>query len=136
MVYGEAGSVITPGEKLIELLPTSKRAIVEARIPLQEIDAIWIGQNARLRLTSLNARLTPEIEGTVLYISADRITDTATQEAYYRARIEVSDTSNDIDFERMYTGMPVEVHLNGDERTFFEYLVKPITDSFKRSFTE
>lgn len=136
MAYGEAGSVIAPGEKLIELLPTSERPIVEARIPLQEIDSVWIGQNARLRLTALNARLTPEVQGSITHISADRITDPATQEAYYRARVRVSESPSIIDVERMYVGMPIEVHLDAGERTFFEYLTKPIFDSFKRSFTE
>lgn len=137
MAYGGAGSVIAPGEKLIELLPTTERPVVEARVPLQEIDALWIGQPARLRLTALNARLTPELEGSVIYISADRITDPATQEAYYRARIRISESaSNTINSERIYAGMPVEIHIDAGERTFLDYLARPIIDSFKRSLTE
>ncbi|WP_273785780.1 HlyD family type I secretion periplasmic adaptor subunit [Brucella intermedia] len=136
MAYGGSGSVVGPGEKLIELLPTTERPVVEARIPLQEIDALWIGQPARLRLTALNARLTPEVEGSVIHISADRITDPATQEAYYRARIRISGSASGTISERMYAGMPVEVHIDAGERTFLDYLVKPIIDSFKRSLTE
>ncbi|WP_176074717.1 HlyD family secretion protein [Brucella intermedia] len=136
MAYGGSGSVVGPGEKLIELLPTTERPVVEARIPLQEIDALWIGQPARLRLTALNARLTPEVEGSVIHISADRITDPATQEAYYRVRIRISGSASGTISERMYAGMPVEVHIDAGERTFLDYLVKPIIDSFKRSLTE
>ena len=33
-------------------------------------------------------------------------------------------------------GMPVEVFIRTGDRTFFEYLTKPITDSFARAFRE
>jgi membrane fusion protein, type I secretion system len=33
-------------------------------------------------------------------------------------------------------GMPVEVHIETSERTFFQYIVKPIHDSMMRAFRE
>jgi epimerase transport system membrane fusion protein len=33
-------------------------------------------------------------------------------------------------------GMPAEILINTGERTLVQYLVKPLTDSFKRSFIE
>ena len=32
--------------------------------------------------------------------------------------------------------MPVEVYIRTGERTFFEYLTKPVMDSFSRAFRE
>jgi HlyD family secretion protein len=33
-------------------------------------------------------------------------------------------------------GMPAEVFIKTGERTFFEYLIKPVTDSMSRAFRE
>jgi hypothetical protein len=33
-------------------------------------------------------------------------------------------------------GMPAEVHIKTGERTFFDYLTKPVRDSMARSFRE
>ncbi len=38
--------------------------------------------------------------------------------------------------DQLYPGMPVEALISTSERTFFEYLAKPILDSFSHAFTE
>lgn len=137
MIYNSVGSVVAPGEKVIEIVPTSNKPIVEARLSLHEIDAVHIGQPARLRLVALNSRLTPEVAGVVTYVSADKQADQATQEVYYRARLQITDElPPEVDASQFYPGMPVEAYIDGGERTFAEYLVRPILDSFSRAFSE
>jgi HlyD family type I secretion membrane fusion protein len=137
MIYNSIGSVVAPGEKVIEIVPTSNKPIVEARLSLHEIDAVHIGQPARLRLVALNSRLTPEVAGIVTYVSADKQADQATQEVYYRARLQITDQLPlEVDASQFYPGMPVEAYIDGGERTFAEYLVRPILDSFSRAFSE
>lgn len=136
-VYNSKGSVIAPGEKLMEILPTSSQVIVEARLSPQDIDAVHVGQVARLRLSALNTRLTPEVEGTVTGVSADRLIDETTKQPYYRARLKITnDLPHNVTAEQLYPGMPVEALINTGDRTFFEYLVRPILDSFQRAFVE
>ena len=80
----------------------------------------------------------PEIEGRVRTVSADRIVDERTGEAYYLARVEVSSDELALlgaDVE-LISGMPADVMIATGERTFFDYLVAPIVDSFDRSFRE
>ncbi len=137
MTYNTVGSVIGPGEKVIEILPTSDRPIVEAKLSPQEIDAVHIGQPARLRLTALNARLTPEVGGVITDISADRLVDQTTYEVYYRARLRFADElPPGVMAEQLYPGMPVEAYIDAGERTFFGYLVRPIRDSLSRALKE
>lgn len=136
-VYNSVGSVIGPGEKVMEILPTASDLIVEARLMPQDIDAVHIGQEARLRFSALNMRLTPEVEGTVMHVSADRLIDEATQEPYYRARLQITDDlPSNVTADQLYPGMPVETFISTGERTFLEYLVRPILDSFNRAFVE
>lgn len=136
-LYNSVGSVIAPAEKVIELLPTTRKLIVDARLRPQDVDAVKVGQTARLRLSALNMRLTPEISGEVALVSADRLVDEVTQEPYYQARVEIADQlPPPVMKDQLYPGMPVEAFINTGQRTFFAYLARPILDSFNRAFIE
>jgi multidrug efflux pump subunit AcrA (membrane-fusion protein) len=121
----------------MEILPTSSQMIVEARLSPRDIDSVHVGQNARLRLSALNARLTPEVAATVINVSADRLIDESTHEPYYRARLHITETlPANVTVEQLYPGMPVEAFISTGDRTFAEYLVRPVLDSFQRAFVE
>lgn len=131
------GSVVQRGEELLELLPTGGELIIEARLNPLDVDVVRVGQEANLRFSALNARTTPEVLGTVSYVSADRLTDPATNEVYYSARLKIADTlPAELTSDRIFPGMPVETYIKTGDRTFFEYLGKPLTDSFSRAFRE
>lgn len=131
------GSIIRPGETVLELLPTSNDLIISARVSPIDVDIISIGQEASIRFSALNARTTPEVPATVEYISADRLIDEATQEPYFDARLKLVDNLPEgFNPDKIYAGMPVDAFIKTGDRTFVEYLVKPITDSFRGAFTE
>lgn len=131
------GAVVGPGDGLAELLPTTDDLVVEARLSPLDIDQVSLGQQASLRFSALNARITPEVDATIRYVSPDRLVDPQTQEPYYTARLEITENlPPEVSVEQIYPGMPVETFIRTSERTFLEYLVKPITDSFSRAFTE
>jgi len=133
IVKNTIGGVIRPGEEIAEILPVDVRMRVEAQIVPTDIDNIRIGQQARLRLVALNARSTPEVAAQVAYVSADRLIDATNGQPYFIARLEfeAGQLSGQI-----YPGMPVEAYISTDERTFLEYLVRPIRDTFARAFRE
>lgn len=131
------GSVIQRGEQVMELLPTGGELIIEARLNPLDVDVVRVGQEANLRFSALNTRTTPEVAATVSYVSADRLTDPATNEVYYSARLKIADTLPAmLSRDRIFPGMPVETYIKTGDRTFFEYLGKPLTDSFSRAFRE
>jgi HlyD family secretion protein len=73
----------------------------------------------------------------VTQISADRLIDQATREPYFRARLRIAaELPSGVKPEQLYPGTPVEVFINTGNRTFFEYLARPMFDSFARAFTE
>lgn len=136
-VYNSKGSVIGPGEVIFELLPTTKKLIIEARVSPQDVDVIQVGQAARLRFSALNTRTTPEVAGEITYVSADRLIDAATGQSYFTVRLRIDDDlPEEFAIDQVYPGMPVETFISTENRTFAEYLVKPITDSFTRAFRE
>lgn len=131
------GSVARPGDAMIELLPTLRELIIEAHISPQDIDNVHIGQSAELMFSALNMRTTPRVPGSVTYVSADRLIDQATGNPYYTTRLEITENlPPEVAPEQIYPGMPVETFISTGERTFVEYLLRPLLDSFSRAFRE
>ncbi|ELM6647296.1 HlyD family type I secretion periplasmic adaptor subunit [Vibrio vulnificus] len=131
-VFTEQG-VIRSGETLLELVPDDDSLIVEARVSPQDIDLISPGLDARVRLTALNARIQEPLNGKVLTVSADKLSE-QNKEDYYLARIALND--QDAQQHQLTAGMNAEVLILSRPRTPISYLIKPITESFNRAFRE
>ncbi|MFV0335320.1 MAG: HlyD family type I secretion periplasmic adaptor subunit [Tropicimonas sp.] len=137
--YHTVGGVIEPGKPIAEILPSDAPLIIETQIARTEIDNVAVGQIATVRLTALNRRTTPVLDGEVVYISADALQEKVAgiPQEIYLARITIpADELKRVPGLIATPGMPVEVMIQTRERTFAEYLVKPITDSFSRAFRE
>ncbi len=139
--YNTPGGVIEPGKPIAEILPSDAELIVETIVKRSDIDSIAVGQQAMIRLVALNQRTTPVLQGEVFYISADAIRDQAvpgqTQRDVYLARIHLSpDQVARVPGFHPMPGMPAEIIIATNERTFLQYVVKPIVDSMARAFRE
>jgi HlyD family secretion protein len=137
--YNTPGGVIESGKPIAEILPTGAPLIIETMLSRTDIDSVKIGQDASIRLTALNRRTTPVLIGKVFYVSADALTDDSQflKREVYLARIRVPAE----EFARVQNftptpGMPAQVMMLSTERTFFEYITKPIVDSMSRAFRE
>jgi HlyD family type I secretion membrane fusion protein len=141
------GGVIAPGGVILELLPVNEELIIEGRVNPNEITHIKEGQRALVRLTALNQRLTPMVEGRVTYVSADIVSDhgsrrvnegdTAKHDSFIvRVRLDERDMHEKVENFRLTPGMPADIFIETGQRTFFNYLMRPVFDSFSRAFRE
>ena len=139
MHYHTAGGVIESGKTIVEILPSDAPLIIEALISRTDIDSVHIGQQATIRLSALNQRTTPVLQGQVQYVSADAITDNTTgmMREVYVTRIDIApgELTRVLNFVPT-PGMPAEIMIQTAERTFMQYLTKPIVDSMSRAFRE
>jgi len=131
------GGVITAGDTIMQIVPNADQLSVESRVNPQDIDQIQPGQSVVLRLSTLNQRSTPELNGKVTRIAADVSTDQRTGQSYYLIRIAMPPEEiaklGDI---RILPGMPVEAFVQTGERTMISYLTKPLRDQVTRMFRE
>jgi HlyD family type I secretion membrane fusion protein len=140
--YHTRGGVVEAGKNIMELLPLKDELIIEARLRPQDIDSVKHGQSAMVRLTALNQRITPMISGDVVYLSADTLADEKKSQQVgptdiYIVRVKLdSEESRNIPGFSPTPGMPAEVYIKTAERTFFQYIVRPIHDSMMRAFRE
>ena len=131
------GGVIAPGEVLMEIVPSGDRLIVEARVRPEDVDRVGTGLDAGIRLHAFDRRKTPEVDGRVTYVSADVIEDAKLGTAYFMVRIEVPpEQMARLGENRVQPGMLADVFVRTGERTFFGYLLDPITASFSKAWRE
>ena len=138
MKFFTTGGVITPGTPILDIVPTGDRLLIEAQVSPLDIDIVRAGLPAEVRLTAYKQRRTPVLDGELIQVSADRFLDEHNGAPYYKAVVEV-DASELAHMERpveLYPGMPAEVMIKTGERTFFQYIMQPVRDSFMRAFRE
>ncbi len=139
MYYHTSGGVIKGGQEIAEIIPHDAPLIIETLIPRNDIDSVQLGQHAFIRLSALNQRTTPVLDGEVIYVSADSILNQSdqTNPEVYIARINLATESlGQVPGFAPTPGMPAEILITTQERTFFQYLTKPIVDSMSRAFRE
>lgn len=130
------GGVIGAGDPILDIVPQNDKLVVEALVRPEDIDSVHTGLPAHVRLTGLDRRTTPTVDGAVVYVSADRLTDPKTGVGYFRADIEVDATSIEELGINLYPGMPAQVLIVTGERTALDYIVSPLTDRFAQAFRE
>jgi HlyD family type I secretion membrane fusion protein len=140
--YHTHGGVIEAGKNIMEILPLKDELIIEARVRPRDIDSVRSGQNAMVRLTALNQRITPMVSGKVIYLSADTLADEKKSQQVgptdiYIVRVKL-DSAEALAVPNFSPtpGMPAEVYIKTSERTFLQYIARPIHDSMMRAFRE
>ncbi|MBA2125341.1 HlyD family type I secretion periplasmic adaptor subunit [Hyphomicrobium methylovorum] len=141
------GGVVSAGGTILELLPVNDELVIEARISPNQVVHVKNGQAAVVRLSALNQRVTPMIDGEVSYVSADTISDrpqmrTETPEQsdrgsfIVRVKLDEKDVRAKVANFKPTPGMPADLYIKTGERTFFDYIMEPVTDSFSKAFRE
>ena len=131
------GAVIAKGEKIMEVVPDQDSLVIEAQIAVENISDVRPNARAEIHLTAYQQRIVPVVRGEVLQISADRLTDNRTGQAYYIVLVRVDeDELAALPNVQLYPGMPATVMIPTVERTAFYYLVGPLVMSFNHSFRQ
>jgi multidrug efflux pump subunit AcrA (membrane-fusion protein) len=76
------------------------------------------------------------VQGSVSYVSGDRLVDTQNGAPFYVVHIDVPSDKLAQDGLRLQAGMPAEVFIRTDERTTLDYLLAPVTSYLRRSMRE
>jgi HlyD family secretion protein len=131
------GGVIRAGDTIMEVVPDMETLQIEARLQPNDIDQARMGQKAFIRFSAFNQRVTPQLSGTVSYVSADTSRDQQSNAPYFTVRVTLPDEERRrLAGLQLVSGMPAEVFMQTGSRTMMSYLLKPITDQLQRAFIE
>lgn len=131
------GGVIRAGDAVMELVPDSDDLQIEAKLQPNDIDQVRKGQQAFVRFSAFNQRVTPQLKGQVSFVSPDTTRDQQTGTSYFTVRIMLPEEERRLLAGlQLVSGMPAEVFMQTGSRTMLSYLSKPIMDQFQRAFVE
>ncbi|HKY01737.1 MAG TPA: HlyD family type I secretion periplasmic adaptor subunit [Burkholderiales bacterium] len=131
------GAVIGPRDPLLDIVPLEKTLLVEAPMRVDDVAHVRLGAEVDVRLTAYKQRITPTVMGTVVYISADRLSDKATNEPYYRTHVSITpEALKEAGDLQLLAGMPAEIYIKTSDRSVLDYWMEPITAYLRRAWRE
>ena len=131
------GGVISPGQKLLDVVPANETLLLETRVLPHLIDSVKAGMPVDVRFSAFARSPQLVVEGKLVSISADLLTDPQNGMTYYLARVVVTPEGlKKLGKRQMLPGMPVEVVLRTGERSMLTYLLHPLTKRIAASMNE
>jgi len=134
------GGVISPGQRVMDIVPQDQDLIVEAQVRPEDADDLEPGQETEVRITAFGGRNLPIVHGVVRQVSADRFTDDRTGRAYFLTQVVVPQDELERLTEdagrRLRAGLPAQVIVPTRQRTALQYLLEPLNQTLWRSLRE
>lgn len=131
------GGIVAPGDPVLIIVPQNSEMVFTVRVNPEDIDQVFKGQKANVRLSAFDQRTTPEVIGLVTLVSADATQDQPNTPPYYKVHVELpKDQLARIKGKELVPGMNAEVFIQTKSRFVFEYLLQPLTDQMRRTMRE
>ena len=131
------GGVIAPGDAVMMIVPEEDPLVVEANVRPQDIDQVFMGQEAIMRFPNAASTVTPQILGRVSLVSADLKQPEPSQPPFYTIRLKLDDKERaKLNGLELKAGMPAEAYMQTNGRSPLSYLLKPFRDQLNHAFRE
>ena len=132
-----AGGTLGPRDPVLDIVPDDAPLLVEARVPVDAVADLRVGLPADVRLTAYKQRETPLVDGKVVYVSADSLTDPHSGAPYFAIHVELDRDSLARSGNLHATpGMAAEVFVRTRDRTTLDFLTEPLVNAMRRSLRE
>ena len=134
------GAVISAAQAIMEIVPLDKEFKIDARVSPMDIDSLYSGLNAEVRVAAFEGSQNfDSLHASLMDVSTDVYQSEQSEESYYKATLVMNENSLDTlneEKRQLVSGMPVEVVIKTGERTLASYLVQPFSDMLVRAFNE
>ena len=137
LAFQTVGGVIGPGQKLMDIVPSTQTLLLEARVEPHLIDRVHADLPVDVRFSSFSNSPQLVVDGKVVSVSADLLIDSHTGAGYFLARVAVTPKGLEkLGKRQMQPGMPVEVIFITGERSLLTYMLHPLTKRLSASMKE
>ncbi len=129
--YVTEDAYVSTGDVLLEIVPTGSDLIVETKIDPKDIADIAIGHEVKISLTSYNPNKYGRLDGSVLGISADAISDPKTGLQYYLVDVSIVGSLFEEDGKTLpiLPGMVASIDVLSGKRSVLDYFWQPIANT-------
>ncbi|RYD46458.1 MAG: HlyD family type I secretion periplasmic adaptor subunit, partial [Sphingomonadales bacterium] len=137
IAFTTIGSAMPPSQPIVQIVPDRDTLIVEARIRPQDVDQLKLGQPARVTFSGLDRQSTPDIPGSVIFISPELAQDQHSNATYYRIKVQLDAKALAVAPNiALKAGMPAEVFVQTGSRSILSFLIKPLLDQIRYALRE
>lgn len=132
------GGVITPGGRLMDIVPRGEALVLEIQVPSNLIDRVHSELPAKVQLHAFASDTNLILDAKVDTISADLMpSNNPNMPPYYLGRVSITpEGMKTLGARVIQPGMPAEVVIVTGERTFMQYLLKPLLMRLNSSLKE
>lgn len=136
--YVTEDAYVNTGDVLLELVPTGSALIVETRVDPKDIAEIVEGQDVKISLTAYDPSRYGRIDGKVLGVSADALSDTQTGQQFYLVDVSIDGILYEKDGTEVtiLPGMVASIDVLSGKRTILEYFWQPIARTKDKALRE
>ena len=136
--YVTEDAYVNTGDVLLEIVPTGSELLVETKIDPKDIAKIIEGQDVKISLTAYDPSRFGRIDGKVIGISADAITDQQTGSQSYIVDVSINGIlyENDGSEVTILPGMVASIDVLSGKRTILDYFWQPISKTKNKAFRE
>ncbi|UFS61454.1 HlyD family type I secretion periplasmic adaptor subunit [Sulfurimonas sp. HSL-3221] len=131
------GGVVTPGMKMMDILPTGDSLLVEVKVHPRDIAFLYPDQRAVIKITAYDFAIYGGLSGRVVRISPDSINE-ADGKTYYQVWIETDKTflgtvENPL---KLIPGMVVNAEIITGKKSILDYILQPLLRTKDNAFKE
>lgn len=131
------GSVIAPGGTVAVIVPTTKTALIEAKLSPRDIGFVNVGQSVRIKIDAFDYSRYGALDGIVKKISPTTDSDERGG-VFYKVQVSISkpyfgESPGRFD---LIPGMTGEADIVTGDKTVFQYLWKPVFTNVSSAFGE
>ena len=133
------GGIVSPGQKLLDVVPAGEELLVDAKIPTHVIDRVHVGDSTDIRFSGFAHSPQLVLDAKLISLAGDALTEQQGQQtaSFYLGRVRVTPKGmKDLGDRVMQPGMPAEVVIRTGERTLLTYLLSPLTKRIAWSMKE
>lgn len=133
------GGVVTPGQRLMDIVPMGRPLLLDAQVPPSVIDRVRQGDAAEVRFSTFANAPQLVVHGKVTSLSHDAITEQIGSGvmSFYLARVEITpEGMKALGGRELQPGMQGEVLIKTGERSLLTYLLHPLTKRIAAAMTE
>ena len=131
------GSVVKPGETVVEVVPADQTIVVEANVLPSDIGFVTNEQRAQVKITAYDFSVFGALTGSVSVVGADTITN-ENGENFYVVKIDLDQDFLEVNNRslKVIPGMTAQVDIITGKRSPLEYIFSPITKTLQEAFRE
>jgi membrane fusion protein, protease secretion system len=128
LAFQTPGGVVPAAQKIMDIVPAGDSLLLEAKVPPHVIDRVIAGQAVDVRFSAFAHSPQLTVQGKVISVSHDVLTDPQSYAAYFLARVQVTpEGMATLGKRQLQPGMPAEVVFKTGERSLLSYLLHPLS---------